>query len=96
MIVEDSNDLSELANNREKLLEPGGMKFIKEHSDKSIPLIGDPSQFNPLILNKGRTLRGRDLLEVEEDKEEELKHNHKELQVTVSIPLEALDVERHH
>jgi hypothetical protein len=35
-------------------------------------------------------------LEVEEDKEEELKHNHKELQVTVSIPLEALDVERHH
>jgi hypothetical protein len=42
MIVEDSNDLSELANNREKLLEPGGMKFIKEHSDKSIPLIGDP------------------------------------------------------
>jgi hypothetical protein len=83
-------------NNREKLLEPGGKSLIKERSDNSIPLIEDPSHFNPLILNKGRTLRGRDLLEIEEDdEEEEVKYNCKELQVTVSIPLEALDVQCH-
>jgi hypothetical protein len=96
MIKEDSKDLSELVNNREKLLEPGGKRSMKEHSDRSMPLIEDPTHFNPLILNKGRTLRGRDLFEVEEDdEEEEVKHNCNELQVTVSIPLEALDVQCH-
>ena len=64
MIREDNNDLSELVYNREKLLEPGGKRAIKGNSDKSIPLIEEPSYVNPLILNKGKTLRGRDLLEV--------------------------------
>jgi hypothetical protein len=70
---------------------------MKERSDKSIPLIEDPSHFNPLILNKGRTLRVRDLLKVDDnDEEEKVKHNCKELQVTVSTPFEALDVQCHH
>ena len=64
MIIEDNNYLSELVYNREKLLEPGGKKAIKESSDKFIPLIEDPSYNNPLIFNKGKTLRARDLLEV--------------------------------
>ena len=94
MIIEDNNDLSELVYNREKLLEPGGKRAIKESQDKFIPLIEDPSYNNPLILNKGKTLQGRDLLKVCED--EEVKLNCKELQVTVCNPLEALDVDGHH
>ena len=92
IIIEESNDLTDLVNNRAKLLEPGGKRMLKERSDNSTPLIEDPSYFNPLILNKGHTLRGRDLLEIEE----EVKNNCKERQVTVTIPLDALDVEYYH
>ena len=92
MIREDNNDLSELVYNRHNFLEPG-MRAMKEISDKSIPLIEDPSYSNPLILNKGKTLQGRDLLEVQED--EEVKLNCKELQVTVSNQFEAFDVNGH-
>jgi hypothetical protein len=63
MIRKDNNDLSELVFNRHNFLEPS-MRAMKGSSDKSIPLIEDPSYSNPLILNKGKTLRGRDLLEV--------------------------------